>query len=229
MYFALQLPFSRTASRQAPPISRLRQYSLCRTPVDWWFVFKFNAANFPGCKKNVARVCRFGGQPASYYSAFGQQFVYASSEYRTFQEGNDCLGETDADPVGATFDQIYNDQLKYVVWNDQFYDDLLIQGCTAFCASPWCTRRVLWLGTTPVTALSCRIQPPHGGLRQQTLSLETDGNTLGCVKDIDVEANQHFFGLAFPARYRAIAYRRRQLQRRYRHHESASGAKRWPY
>jgi len=25
-------------------------------PVDWWFVFKFNAKSFPGCGQNVERV-----------------------------------------------------------------------------------------------------------------------------------------------------------------------------
>ena len=31
-------------------------------PVDWWFVFKFNSANFPGCGGTAARSCPFGGE-----------------------------------------------------------------------------------------------------------------------------------------------------------------------
>ena len=30
------------------------------TPVDWWFVFKFNAESFPGCG-GAQRSCPFGG------------------------------------------------------------------------------------------------------------------------------------------------------------------------
>ena len=50
-------------------------------PVDWWFVFKFNAKSFPGCGQNVERVCAFGGEKQKYdRGGFGQQFIYASSE-----------------------------------------------------------------------------------------------------------------------------------------------------
>src|SRR2546421_12659613 len=31
-------------------------------PVDWWFVFKFNSAAFPGCGSGADRTCPFGGQ-----------------------------------------------------------------------------------------------------------------------------------------------------------------------
>src|SRR5436190_23792536 len=32
-------------------------------PVDWWFIFKFNVASFPGCGggNNESRECPFGG------------------------------------------------------------------------------------------------------------------------------------------------------------------------
>jgi hypothetical protein len=43
-------------------------------PVDWWFVFKLNSANFPDCKADAQQSCQFGGQPQQ-YSSFGQQFV----------------------------------------------------------------------------------------------------------------------------------------------------------
>jgi len=59
-------------------------------PVDWWVVFKFNSAAFPGCGGGATRACLFGGD-AQNYKLFGQQFVYASSESRSFQVGSDCL------------------------------------------------------------------------------------------------------------------------------------------
>src|ERR1700692_1299768 len=37
-------------------------------PVDWWFVFKFNAASFPACGAAVQRTCTFGGTVQTYKS-----------------------------------------------------------------------------------------------------------------------------------------------------------------
>jgi len=34
--------------------------------VDWWFVFKFNAATFPDCDEDEERSCPFGGQVQTY-------------------------------------------------------------------------------------------------------------------------------------------------------------------
>src|SRR5258705_86601 len=31
-------------------------------PVNWWFVFKFNAKSFPGCPGSEHRTCPFGGK-----------------------------------------------------------------------------------------------------------------------------------------------------------------------
>lgn len=106
-------------------------------PVDWWFVFKFNTQSFPKCAGNAQRTCLFGGDVQSYRGGFGQQYVYASSENPVLQEGGGCVGDTLSDPVGATFNQIYNGSSHYVVWNDQFYDAPKIQGCTGDCGSPW--------------------------------------------------------------------------------------------
>ena len=49
-------------------------------PVDWWFVYKFNAQTFPTCDKDedADRECPFGGNPAAYRNS--QQFVFASSD-----------------------------------------------------------------------------------------------------------------------------------------------------
>src|ERR1700687_1503284 len=77
-------------------------------PVNWWFVFKFNAASFPACGAAVQRTCTFGGTVQTYKGPFGQQFSYASSDQHSLQQGSGCVGETVTDPVGATFDQVYN-------------------------------------------------------------------------------------------------------------------------
>src|SRR5260370_26767126 len=56
-------------------------------PVDWWFVFKFNAHFLPGCATGASRACPFGGtvQTTPSYKAFSQQFAYASSEHAFLQ------------------------------------------------------------------------------------------------------------------------------------------------
>ena len=92
-------------------------------PVDWWFVFKFNTASLPSCRASAPRACIFGGQVQPY--KFSQQFAYASSADPTLKQGSGCVGDTQTDPVGATFEQVYAGNAFYVLWNDEFYGDLV--------------------------------------------------------------------------------------------------------
>jgi hypothetical protein len=57
------------------------------------------------------------------WTSFSQQYAVASSDSKTLQIGSSCAGDTTTDPLGATFNEIYNGGLNYVVWNDQFYQD----------------------------------------------------------------------------------------------------------
>lgn len=162
--------------------------------VDWWLVFKLNST-FPACAGNAQRSCTFGGDVQN-YKVFGQQFVYASSAEKSFKQGSGCAGDTASDPIGATFSQIYNGSYFYVVWNDQFYDDPKIKGCTKECSSPWGHSKgmVAWnaAGEGLVLQVSTPSWPASGSKKAPRKS---DGNTLGCVKDDDVEVSQHFFSL----------------------------------
>ncbi|WP_047248113.1 deoxyribonuclease II family protein [Chromobacterium subtsugae] len=169
-------------------------------PVSWWFAFKFNAASFPGCG-GAAQVnsCQFGGNPQSYTSgsSYSQQYVYASSSQPSLSQGGGCIGDTPADPVGATFNQIYNGTLNYVVWNDQFYDDPSIPSCSGnACNAPWGHSKgvLAWdaQGNGVVMQVSTPSWPASGSAQYPRSS---DGNTLGCVQDNDVEVSQHFFSL----------------------------------
>jgi hypothetical protein len=165
-------------------------------PVDWWFVFKFNSANFPDCSTTATRSCRFGGEVQQYSPAFGQQFVYASNEDEALRDGAGCLGDTTTDPVGATFDAVYNGAFNYVVWNDQFYNDPQMEGCTMFCDSPWGHSKgmLAWnaYGDGLVMQVTTPSWPAAGNKSSPRM---TDGNTLGCVKDNNVLVSQHFFAL----------------------------------
>jgi hypothetical protein len=183
---------SRSFAPPPPPFPLLS----AENPVDWWFAFKFNTANFPGCKAQAIRACQFGGQPQPYYSGFSQQFVYASSENETLQEGIDCLGDTLTDPVGATFDQIYNGDFNFVVWNDQFYNDPPIAGCTTFCDTPWGHSKGMLAWDNSGDGLVLQVTTPSWPAAGSKLFPRlTDGNTLGCVKDDDVLVSQQFFAL----------------------------------
>jgi len=189
---ALMLGFRITLAHAAsPPVPLLEKGH----PVDWWFVFKFNSAKFPECGADINRQCPFGGEPAD-YSSFGQQFVYASSESPSLRKGNDCVGDTTADPLGATFDEVYNGLFYYVIWNDQFYDDPVIAGCTRQCGSPWGHSKgmLAWddSGEGFVMQVTTPSWPAAGNKR---FFRATDGNTLGCVDDDNVKMSQHFFAL----------------------------------
>ncbi len=183
---------SRSYAAPALPVPLLRAHN----PVNWWFAFKFNTANFPGCKAGAVRACQFGGEPRKYYSGFSQQFVYASSENQTLQEGIDCLGDTLTDPLGATFDEIYNGDFNFVVWNDQFYDDPPIAGCTTYCDTPWGHSKGMLAWDNSGDGLVLQVTTPSWPAAGSKLYPRlTDGNTLGCVKDDDVLVSPQFFAL----------------------------------
>lgn len=183
---------SRSYAVPPPPFPLLS----AQNPVDWWFAFKFNTVNFPGCKAGAVRACQFGGQPQKYYSGFGQQFVYASSENEALQEGIDCLGDTLTDPVGATFDEMYNGDFNFVVWNDQFYNDPLIAGCNTYCDTPWGHSKGMLAWDNSGDGLVLQVTTPSWpAAGNKAFPRLTDGNTLGCVKDDNVLVSQQFFAL----------------------------------
>lgn len=159
-------------------------------PVDWWFVFKFNSESFPQCG-GAQRVCAFGGT-VQHYGYFGQQFAFASSANPVLQQGGGCVGDTTSDPVGATFNEIYNGSYFYVIWNDQFYGNPLpnkdapaghSKGLLAWDAD----------GNGMVMQVSTPSWPGSGSASEPR---KGDGNTLGCIADDDVLVSQHFFALA---------------------------------
>jgi hypothetical protein len=165
-------------------------------PVAWWFVFKFNTAAFPGCGPDAVRACPFGGTVQEYEGRFSQQFVYASSANPSLTKGGGCVGTTSTDPVGATFGQVYNGMYYYVIWNDQFYDDPPIAGCDKECGEPWGHAKgmVAWneAGEGVVMQVSTPSWPAAGSHAHPRT---TDGNTLGCIQDDNVEVSQHFFAV----------------------------------
>src|SRR5204863_8132467 len=101
-----------------------------------------------------------------------------------------------ADPVGATFDGVYNDGFFYVIWNDQFYGDPAIAGCTNSCSSPWGHSKGMLAWNDAGDGFVMQVSTPSWPAAGSKLSpRKTDGNTLGCVTDDDVKVSQHFFAL----------------------------------
>jgi len=184
-------PVAYAADSTAAPVPLLEKGH----PVEWWFVFKFNSAAFPGCAGGATRACVFGGEVQD-YKWFGQQYVYASSENPSLQQGSDCAGDTTADPIGATFDQVYDNSFYYVIWNDQFYDDPAIKGCTKACGAPWGHSKGMLAWNVAGEGFVLQVTTPSWpAAGNKKFPRKTDGNTLGCVKDDNVEVSQHFFAL----------------------------------
>ena len=103
-----------------------------------------------------------------------------------------CIGDTTADPLGATFDQVYNGTFHYVIWNDQFYGDPMKNKDAPAGHSKGL---LAWNndGNGMVLQVSTPSWPASGSSSEPR---KTDGNTLGCVADNDVLVSQHFFALA---------------------------------
>lgn len=164
-------------------------------PVDWWFAFKFNAETYNGDESLEPNPGLFGGQPKDYKGGFCMRYACASSADPTLKLGDGYIGTTVKDPLGATFNQVYNGNCYYVLWNDQFYNDPMeslgepwghSKGCLAWDDS----------GAGFVLQVTTPSWPASGNKANPR---KTDGNTLGCVKDDDVEVSQHFFALKLTA------------------------------
>lgn len=186
----LILMFLCISSRAAQPASAPTPLLKSGQPVDWLLVFKFNAATLPSCGGSVQRTCLFDGTVEP-YKKFSQQFAFASSADHTLKQGAGCAGDTTTDPLGATFNQVYNGNFFYVLWNDQFYGDPMKTQDL-----PWGHSKgmLAWDndGNGLVLQVSTPSWPASGSSKNPR---KTDGNTLGCVSDNDVLVSQHFFSL----------------------------------
>jgi deoxyribonuclease II len=172
--------------------------------VDWWFVYKFNSSSFPGCgappqshPDASKRVCLFGGTVKA-YPTFGQQFVFASSKNGSLKKGFGCVGGTTTDPLGATFDQIYNGRYYYVIWNDQFYRHPQLKACgkSDSCGAPWGHSKGMLAWNEAGEGLVLQVTTPSWpAAGSKKFPRKDDGNTLGCIQNNNLKFAQHFFAL----------------------------------
>jgi hypothetical protein len=166
--------------------------------VDWWFVFKFNTAVFPGCGGSAKQACIFDADGEAQDKPSGQQFVFASSANPILTKGNVCAGDTTADPIGATFDQVYNDSsYYYVVWNDQFYDDPKTPMCGSSCGAHTAHSKGMLAWNDEGEGFVLQVSTPSWpGAGNKSHPRQKSGNTLGCIaKPNNILVSQHFFAL----------------------------------
>jgi hypothetical protein len=186
------------ARAEPPPV--LRPLLSAGEPVDWWFVFKFNARSFPGCPSDHVdqRQCLFGGEvqhSPNYEHRFSQQFAYASSSDRTLRHGAQCAGASTEDPLGATFAQVHQGPFYYVVWNDQFDGDPKLP-CGSSCSLPWAHSKGLLAWGEDGQGLVLQVSTPSWPGSGSSVFPRKAGNTLGCISSgNNVMVSQHFFAL----------------------------------
>jgi hypothetical protein len=166
--------------------------------VDWWFAFKFNSQNtFAGCGAGAGkRTCVFGGTVQA-KDRFGQQFAVASSRDNALSDGKGCVGTSTNDPVGATFDQVYNGNFNYVIWNDQFYGDPGLSTCkSSSCGAPWGHSKGLLAWNDAGEGFVMQVSTPSWPGSGSSHIKRKAGNTLGCIaSNNNLLASQHFFAL----------------------------------
>ena len=182
------LCLSASAAAAAAPSPMLDQ----NHRAEWVFAFKFNAGTFP--TTSTLSSCLFGGTPKPYKRS--QRYVFASKSAPVLHDGPSLIGTSTADPVGATFAQIYASGLNFVVWNDQFYRHPPIAGCGESCGGPWGHSKGVLAWDDQGRGVVMQVTTPSWpGSGTAALPRANDGNTLGCVEDDNVKASQHFFAL----------------------------------
>ena len=175
-------------------------------PVEWLFAYKFNAGSFPGYldagyqkqEGTAGQPGRFGGTTKPYPHGMSQNYVFATSNDPTLKRGAGALGNSEVDPLSATFAQVYNTNgYHYVLWNDQFYNNPMeTQGAPfghAKGMAAWNDE-----GEGFVLQVSTPSWPASGHFsisRNALHASKPDSNTLGCVNDDDIQVAQHFFCL----------------------------------
>ncbi|HKF46454.1 MAG TPA: deoxyribonuclease II family protein [Terracidiphilus sp.] len=183
--------------------------------VDWWFVFKFNAITFPR-PSDSKPTCMFGGHPGGQprakdfgkssgkpfkrYTKIGQDFVFASNEQPSLQKGDGYLGDSTDDPLGATFDEVYNGDLYFVIWNDQFYGDpaLRCEKGRPYCSGPWAHSKGIIAWDAKGDGFMIQVTTPDWPGSGSADYKRKEGNSLGCTSDNNVSLSQDFFALKLP-------------------------------
>lgn len=161
-------------------------------PVEWFFVYKLNAASFPTTGQQTN--CIFGGTPDHKKASLA--FASASSAFGALVSGTGLVGTSLNDPVGATFNQIYHSTLNFILWNDQFYGDPRLR-CGKNCTGRWGHSKGILAWDDAGNGVILQVSTPDWpGAGSSAVPRPREGNTLGCEHATDnVLVGQHFFAL----------------------------------
>lgn len=160
-------------------------------PVQWLFVYKFNASTYD--THSEPNACVFGGTFAG--KPAGQAYAVASSGSGALKRGSGLVGTSLNDPVGATFGEIYRSNLNFVVWNDQFYGDPKLP--CGKCERRWGHSKGILAWDNVGNGLVLQVTTPDWpGAGSAATPRPREGNTLGCEHEThNVQYGQHFFAL----------------------------------
>lgn len=161
-------------------------------PVDWFFAYKFNGNSYRTDGQQTA--CAFGGKVNKEKSS--QKFVIASVGAPALADGVGLIGTSTSDPVGATFAEIYESDLSFIVWNDQFYGDPRLS-CGAKCDGRWGHSKGILAWDQAGNGLIVQVSTPDWpGAGNKAVPRPREGNTLGCEQlTNNMLYGQHFFAL----------------------------------
>ena len=195
---APQAPVAVSTGAQAsatPPVPLLAKGQ----QVDWWFAYKFNSQSFPSQPDDPKRACPFGGTLRRDGTHFSQRYAVASSANPVLTDGAGLIGTSAADPLGATFGQIYSGGYYFVVWNDQFYNDPPRDGTACDdkqCGKPWGHSKGLLAWDQNGNGVLLQVTTPSWPGSGTSRFPRGDGNTPGCISDDNNMSNaQDFFAL----------------------------------
>jgi hypothetical protein len=197
--FLFKLAIALVASNFLPPAQTSAQPVLAgpaplldaNHPVQWLFVYKFNASTFD--THDQPTQCIFGGTPAG--KPAGQAYAVSSSSSPKLVGGNGIIGTSLSDPVGATFNEIYNSNLNFIVWNDQFYGDPHLK--CGKCEKRWGHSKGILAWDDTGNGLILQVTTPDWpGAGSAAVPRPREGNTLGCEHAThNVQYGQDFFAL----------------------------------
>ena len=98
---------------------------------------------------------------------------------------------------GHDFDQIYSGKFRYLVWNDQFYQEPKVHACSAnSCGGSWGHSKGVLAWNDEGEGVVVQVTTPSWpGVASKEFERKA-GNTLGCIKKPNnIQNAQHFFAL----------------------------------
>jgi len=158
---------------------------------DWLFAYKFNAADFP---TEAVSHCLFGGTPQADKASL--HFALSSAESATLTDQLGLIGSELSDPLGATFDEIFNSNLFFVTWNDQFDSHPGLPSCKDDCPGPWGHSKGVLAWDDEGNGLVLQVTTPSWpGAASARHPRAGEGNSLGCITKNNIKFAQDFFAL----------------------------------